>query len=399
MAQITELLELNQLAQEDAARYPKKRWLSSVLEGKPKKHFVGIVGPRGSGKTILLRQQLRTRDDAIYLSLDTLQDENLFDLVKQLHQDYNFNCFLLDEVHFIPNFETALKKIYDFLNVQLIFTSSVALAMQASAHDLARRVRMKELRHFSLREYAFFKRDWSLPKLSLVDIRNKTWSRRHLDCAPHYDDYLKGQCLTFALEEPDPLPGLKNILAKILNRDVPKVAKLTHEEVDRMSKMLRFIGRSSVDGINYSTISRNIGITKYKAESYVKLLQQAFILHAIYPKGANVMRQPKVLMTLPYRLLYLDWDDAIGGLREDFFADMMRAAGFSFHYLKTTRGSKTPDYLLQAEDGSELVIEIGGKGKGRAQFKGYQAQQKLIFSNRESIDDIHRPLFLLGLTS
>ncbi|MBN2494345.1 MAG: ATP-binding protein [Deltaproteobacteria bacterium] len=393
--QLSELLELNGLARQDARSYPRRRWLAEKLEGEKGKHFIGIVGPRGAGKTILLRQDLLRRDDAIYLSLDTFEEDDLFDWVKRLHQDHGYTRFLLDEVHFIPHFEAALKKIYDFLDVEVLFTSSVALAMQRTA----RRVRLLELRHFGLREYVHFQHDRLLPRLSLVDIRDRRWTRQHLECAPLFERFVQGRCLTFALEEPDPLPGLKSILDKILVHDVPRVARLTHEEIDRISKMLRFIGRSSVDGIHYSSISRNIGITKYKAEAYVKLLQQAFVLHAVYPKGANVMRQAKVLMAVPFRLLYRDWDQAVGGLREDFFADAMRSAGLDFHYLKTTRGSKTPDYLLRAEDGSELVAEIGGQGKGRSQFKGYRAEQKLIFSSRQAADGMHRPLFLLGFTS
>lgn len=398
MTGLAKLLELSRLAAEDAKRYPRRRWLASKLDSASGKHFVGILGPRGAGKTVLLRQQLLNREDSVYISLDTLADDDLFDLVKRLHQDYKINDFLLDEVHYQSDFDAQLKKIYDFLDVQVMFTSSMALAMQASAHDLSRRVRLERLGHFSLREYICFKQNWQLPRLSLVDIRDRRWTRRHLDCSSWFDEYLRGRCLTFALEEPEPLPILSNVLQKILTGDVPRVARLTHQEIDRMSRMLRFIGRSSVDGINYSSLSRNVGITKYKAASYVNILQQAFVLHEIEPTGANVMRQPKVLMQVPYRLLYLPWQDALGGLREDFFADCMRTAGIGFHYLKTSRGSKTPDYLLRAEDGSDLVIEIGGRGKGRSQFKGYRARDRLLFSNSETIDTIHRPLFLLGLT-
>lgn len=55
----------------------------------------------------------------------------------------------------------------------------------------------------------------------------------------------------------------------------------------------------------------------------MKLLSQAFILNPICPKGTNVLKEPKVLMFLPFRLLYRDWDECIGGIREDFFAEML----------------------------------------------------------------------------
>lgn len=107
-----------------------------------------------------------------------------------------------------------------------------------------------------------------------------------------------------------------------------------------MGKMLKFIGKSGVDGINYSSISRNVGITKYKAESYLNLLSQALVLHIVFPRGANVMREPKVLFSPPYRLLYNDYEYIIGGLREDFCVEMLSNAKIEFHYLKSTPSSR-----------------------------------------------------------
>ena len=53
---IRELLELDRLAKEDAGRYPKKREKYKTIVSPAGMHFVGIVGPRGVGKTVLLKQ-------------------------------------------------------------------------------------------------------------------------------------------------------------------------------------------------------------------------------------------------------------------------------------------------------------------------------------------------------
>ncbi len=396
MVQISQLLELHELACQDGAKYPKKRSLYQVLSEHRGRHFVGLLGPRGVGKTVLLKQVAGSTENSIYLSLDSFDDSDLFETIKSLHQDLGVELFLLDEVHYYRGIEKVLKKTYDFLPVRVFFTSSVALAMQDAPHDLSRRVRLLTLLPFSLREYVYFKKDWSLPVLSLADIIERRWSRAQLNCSASFDDYLRGGMLPFALEEPDPLPLLSNILDTVLSSDIPRVARLRMDELEIVGKMVRFIGQAEVDGINYSSLSRNLGITKYKAESYIRILRDAFILRPVFPKGANVLREPKVLMAPPYRLLFKNYAQAIGGLREDFFAEMMSAAGLAFHYLKTKRGAKTPDFLVQRKD-HELVIEIGGKGKGRTQFKGYSAKERLIFSHADSFDGLHRPLFLLGL--
>jgi len=124
------------------------------------------------------------------------------------------------------------------------------------------------------------------------------------------------------------------------------------------------------------------------------LLERAFILQRVFPKGTNVLKEPKVVMSLPYRLLYRPFEEAVGGLREDFFVEAMRSGGYDLSYLKSTRGQKTPDYLIK--DQEEMVFEIGGKGKGRSQFKGIETKQKIILSHSVESRGIKRPLFLIG---
>jgi len=392
---ITRLFELDQLARRDAANYPKKRVLYEPLRQLQGKHFCGIVGPRGAGKTVLLKQLAAAMENSFYLSLDAGSGQDLFDLAKHLQETLKIDTLLVDEIHFQPDYDAELKKIYDFLTIKVLFTSSVALAITSSAFDLSRRVRLIKLPPFSFREYIFFKTGHLLPILTLDDIIHQNWDTRHLRCRYLFEPYLRGGLLPFALDEPDPLPLLHNILQKILHHDIPTIASLLVKEINLLEKMLIFIGRSSVDGISYSSISRNLGITKYKAAAYLDIMSRALVLHIVFPRGTNVMREPKVLMSPPYRLLFGEDERTVGGLREDFFAEMMGAAGLSFDYLKSTRGKKTPDFLISS--GTEkIVFEIGGKGKGRSQFKGITTDRKIILSADDRIDDLRRPLHLLG---
>jgi predicted AAA+ superfamily ATPase len=270
--------------------------------------------------------------------------------------------------------------------------------MRASAHDLSRRVQLLNLHGFSFREYLTFTQGISLPSLDLDQIAAGKWTPDHLQAGRFFDDYLQGGILPFSLEEPEPLGFLESIIEKVITRDIPSVVRLVVDELESIRRLLRFVGRSAVDGINYSSLSRNLGITKYKAEQYVGCLERAFILHQVFPAGTNVLREPKVLMTPPIRLLYRDVEDAVGGLREDFFAEAMKQAGIQFQYLKSTRGAKTPDYLIQSEP-TKLAVEIGGPGKGREQFKGVQIDRKLVFAHNPAPEKGRLPLFLLGYLS
>lgn len=393
---INKLLEFNRLSKEDGLRYIRKRQpYYENIRSSLRKHFMGIVGPRGVGKTVVLKQLACEINNSFYISVDTLEDEGLFDIAKNLVEKYGVKCLLLDEVHFKRNFEGDLKKIFDFLNIQVVFTSSVALAMIESGYDLSRRVELVKLFPFSFREFLFFKKDINIPALKIKDILDKKWNALHLQFGYLFEEYLKGGLYPFLLKELDFVPLLKNILQKIINKDIPMISKLSMDEVIVIEKMVAFIGKAEVDGINYTSLSKNLGITKYRAEQYANLLNKSFVLNTILPYGTNVLKEPKILMNLPYRLLYKDYNEAIGPLREDFFAEAMIMSNIKFYYLKSVRGMKTPDFLI-SDDSGEIVIEVGGKGKGRSQFKGVVDKDKIRLVHSDETDGNKRPLFMAG---
>ena len=392
-----QILELHELAKRECRKYTRKRLLYDKMAASEGRHFTGIVGPRGAGKTVLLRQYALAHRDACYIAADTLgPDDDLWEDIRKLKEHYGFNTFLLDEAHFLADATGLLKRLYDFIDIRVLFSSSVALAMRASAYDLSRRVRLLELPYFSFREYLAFRHDLALPAITIEELAASQWTPEHIRAGQHFDDYLiRGGVLPFAMEEPEPFLFLDNIIEKVIARDIPSVARLTMDELEHIRRLLRFIGRAGVDGINYSALSRNLGITKYKAEQYVDCLEKAFILHRVLPEGTNVIREPKVLMAPPCRLSYRDPEDAMGGLREDFFVQMLRQAGHEFGYLKSTRGAKTPDFLVHGGT-DKLVVEVGGKGKGREQFKGISVDRKIVFAHTDVPDSGRIPLFLAG---
>ena len=391
---IDQLLEFDRLARKDGEKYNKRRKLYDSIANDSGPHFVGIVGPRGAGKTIILKQLALANDRSFYISLDAMKGD-LFDVVKVLNETMQIGLFLLDEVHVYPQFEAGLKKLYDALDIKVIFTSSTALGMHESVYDLSRRVVLKMLYPFSLREYIWFKYGHEFSNLALKDIIGAKVPVDVFKAGEHFYPYIKGGLMPFALQEPEPLLILENILKTIIYKDIPRIARLLTDELDKINRLVRFIGLSGVDGINYSSIAQNMHITKYKAEQYVMLLEKAFILHRVFPLGSNIMKEPKIVMALPYRLLYKQFDEAIGGLREDFFVESFKASGKEIFYLKSTRGEKTPDYIIR--DLEDIVFEIGGKSKGRSQFKGIEIKTKIVFADGYDANGKKQPLFLAGM--
>ncbi len=392
---IQNLLEFNRLAKEGGKEYKKKRFIFQDVSEFKGKHFVGIAGPRGVGKTVILKQLLLKIPESFYISLDTFKGD-LFEIIKELNLKLGIKTFLLDEIHFNSGYDEGLKKIYDFLNVRIIFTSSVSLSLFKSSRDLSRRAVIKKLYPFSFREFLYFTHGLEIEPLGFEDILNKSWNNELLSYSGSFTDFLKGGNMPFSLQEPDPLKIMDNILNAVIVKDIPAIARIAVDEIETIRQVIEFAGKSEIDGINYSSISNNLKITKYKAKQYVSLLEQAFIMMRVMPEGTNVLKEPKILMSLPYRLLFQDYTSAVGALREDFFVETVLASGKNIKYLKSTRGSKTPDYMI-TDNSSSIVVEVGGKGKGMEQFKGIKAKKKLIFTHSLDTDGIKRPLFTAGL--
>jgi uncharacterized protein len=396
------LLEFDHAAKREGGKHSHRRDIYARIEAEKGRHFIGIAGPRGAGKTVVLKQWAATHKDSFYLSADTMDSgADIFEVAKTLSEKLGFKTLLLDEAHFNHDAPGALKRIFDFLEMRVLFTSSVALAIQSWEHDLSRRVRLFRLGTLSFREYLKLNGNAgaNIPdNLSIEDIAEGKWTPGHLRAGTHFDDYLKGGLLPFSQSEPEPLPLLKNILEKVIGQDIPSIAKPLVEELSIIRKLFDFIGRSAVDDINYSSLSRNLGITKYKAEQYTSWLEKAFVLKRVMPAGTNVLKEPKILLAPPYRLLCKPYDEALGGLREDFFVETMANAGHDVSYLKGKRGEKTPDYLLELPSG-RLIFEIGGKRKGREQFKGIKDGKPLVLAHTLLPEGGRIPLHLLGFVA
>lgn len=373
------VLELDEKAVQSAEQYPRKRSLFPVLAAESGRPFVALVGPRGTGKTVLLRQLRSSRPASLYISADTLaQGDRLADVVRLFLERYRVTSFYIDEIHFLKHYAADLKEIYDFLNVSIWFSSSVALSLYSTAWDLSRRVVRHLLLPFSFREYLAFRFELELDPLALETVLQGAIPPGHLRTAHRFDEYLCGGLFPHTLESGIKLQSFENIVNKILTGDIPSLEpSLTMDDLRNIGRTLAFVGNAVGDEVNYSSTSRNAGVTKYMAEKYLELLERSFVVRRVFPAGANVLKEPKVLLVPPYRLLYRPFEQCVGQLREDFFALAMDQHGLEFRYLKNTRGGKTPDFLLDV-GGSATVVEVGGRGKGRSQFKGIDYRHKVV---------------------
>ncbi len=107
--------------------------------------IVGIKGPRGVGKTILMLQRILTVDPnmekSLYVTLDDLwfSVNSLADLVDYLYT-HGITDFYLDEVHKYSDWTNDIKNFYDFYPaIKIVYSGSAMLAIDHSVGFPSRR--------------------------------------------------------------------------------------------------------------------------------------------------------------------------------------------------------------------------------------------------------------------
>lgn len=407
---LEKLQKYSESAKLDGKNYNLRRKPVKTVEEAKGKEFVGLIGPRGAGKTVSLKQLASSIKNSFYLSVDTLErDQNLFELIEEIKESYKPEVFLLDEIHYNRNINKTLKNAYDLLGVKIIFTSSVALGMLSTAADLSRRVRLIDVPYFSFLEFIAFETAVLLPPLKSDVLINRNISPDYLRHDHLFNSYLNEKICPFSSDVSNLKDALLNILKRIINDDIPRLAPVTQDDIYDIEKVMQFIGRSSVEDINPTSVAKNCALPRTKAQKFINLLEQSFLLQQVWPiKSANILKEAKILIHPPFRTLYSEEDKLKGGLREDFASWALNSSGFIFSYLKNKRGQKCPDFLLKLpvksdssnsikKDEKNIVLEIGGAGKSNSQFKGLGNDfEKVILKSSPPYKNGELPLWVLS---
>lgn len=398
--QVESLISLHNLAVADGRKYGKRRFAYWQLErALSSRAYIGLAGLRGSGKTVLLRQLAAEKPSSFYISMDSIGGETkLFELARELSQNYGKKLLLIDEIHFCPNWQAELKKAYDFLDVKIAFTSSSSVEIMQSKHDLSRRVLIIPILPFSFREYIYFRKGVLEKALSLDAIAAdpKKHYGRLMQYEPDFLEFCTRGALPACLGTPEP-QVLRNIVEKIVNKDLLAVGRLDNADLQSISAILRFMSRAGVEVCSYSSVAKNTGTTKYKAQYYLSLLEKAFVVKIVPPYGTNITKEPKILYALPFRQHFADGagnERLAGALREEFFIHHVSGAGLQANYLKGARGEKLADYLV-FEGSKKFIFEIGGSGKTGAQLKGAPKGARFVLNQPGNLAK-GVPLILFG---
>ena len=168
--------------------------------------MIGIIGPRGVGKTTMILQYIKENLDskrALYVSADDLyfSENRLLDLADVFSKNAGQYLFI-DEIHKYADWSRELKNIYDsFPTLKVVFTGSSVLDILKGSADLSRRAIIYKLQGLSFREYLKLFHNYDAEVYSLKQIVNNEVKLTNIPHPlPLFEDYIKRGYYPFGVE-------------------------------------------------------------------------------------------------------------------------------------------------------------------------------------------------------
>ncbi len=237
----------------------------------PLRKVIIIYGARQVGKTSLITKLFGTESKALFLNGESLETQSLFQsfsLATLQARLAGRNLLIIDEAQNIVNIGFYLKQIYDNLkDVQIIVTGS-------SSFDLANKIN---------EPLTGRKVEFQLFPISYKEMVNDTNGFAEHSLIPHrmvygyYPEVVSQSGLERLL--------LDNLSSSYLYKDI-----LTWERIkksDRIVKLLQALAFQIGSQVSYNELGQLCNLDYKTIESYISLLEQAFIIFRLPSYARN----------------------------------------------------------------------------------------------------------------
>jgi len=336
-----------------------------------KNRIIGIVGAKGVGKTTLLLQYMKkqkfSNDEILYISVDhpLMSSITILEIAKEF-ASYGGKLLILDEIHNQDNFAADLKTIWDFLEINVIFSGSSALHLDNA--DLSRRVLKYTLPTLSFREFIEMQTGQQFPKLTLEDIvsNHKQHSQELLSKIKplkYFKDYFNFGFYPFYLEDEDTVSmKLAEAINKTIDIDLLQIYNIDPKKLRNIKKILTLLCSSVPYKPNITTLAASVEVDPKTLYIYLNALQKGRIIRMVSAtsRGEAIIKKPeKIYLDNPNMFKVLCQTPDVGTLRESFFSGIICNAEHSI------TASKKGDFIID----EIYTMEIGGKSKSFKQIK------------------------------
>ncbi|GHS97392.1 ATPase AAA [Bacteroidia bacterium] len=343
-----------------------KRYMYSEIAWNDR--MVGIVGPRGVGKTTMVLQYIKENldvNETLYVSAEDIYfaEHSLLDLADAFSKNRGKYLFI-DEIHKYSGWSQSLKSIYDYYpEIKVVFTGSSILDILKGSADLSRRALMFYIQGLSFREYLFFFHHIAIEKYSLTDIlahKTDEFSVRHP--LPLFKDYLRRGYYPFGIDDTMFLFRLNQMIVQTLESDIPIYANLNVSTGKKLGKLLKIVSKSVPFKPNFTKIAAMLDSSRNSMDDYCYFMEQAGLLMQLRDMGEGIGQLGKIdkvyLDNTNLIFALAEEQPNIGNLRETFFFNQMKVNN------KVYRSDKG-DFNI-----NNLTFEVGGKSKTQKQIEG-----------------------------
>ncbi len=284
------------------------------------KQAIVISGLRRTGKTTLLKQiisELLTKGESaeniLFFSFDEAMIERKTDILEEIIRIFVEQIagkklwelkeklyIFLDEVQYIPNWQSIIKRFYDVsgrLKFFLCGSSSLFITRKAK-ESLAGRVFDFILPPLSFREYLFLKGIDPIPphydfgKNNINEIKKFSYAYG-LKYRGLFEEYLfTGQFPETALflDERKAKSYLRtSILEKILSYDIP--ITFGARNIEEIKTMFRIMVRDTGNMIEYENLARDLHMSRNTVSNYITFFENAFLLKILYNFTKSMRKQ------------------------------------------------------------------------------------------------------------
>ena len=399
-----EMNEMNELYEISARRVRNVstkyiRYLYTAIDWENR--LISLRGARGTGKTTLILQRLKkafpNTQQALYLSLDHLwfKTHPVYDAI-ETHVQHGGTHVFLDEVHYQEDWAKLIKSIYDdFPMLHIVYTGSSLLKIQQAQADLSRRQAEYDLPGLSFREYLEMEGIGHFQSVSLEDMlkNHVEYAMRiteEISILKYFHTYLRSGYYPFYREVHSGYEErIQQVINQILESDYPSVENVSYGTIQKMKKMLMILSESAPQTPNMSGLYRELETDRNQGLKMLKVLSEAKLLALLSSESAslkNMSRPEKIYCDNPNIMYALCPDAETGCVRETFFLNQMRSAGFKVTY------PQNGDFLVEGKD----LFEVGGKGKTFAQIRDLPDSHLAV--DDTEIGQGHRiPLWMVGM--
>lgn len=328
--------------------------------------LVGLIGPRGIGKTTLVLQYIKKNLPLQQTLYATAEDfyfakTRLTELAKDFVKSGGKYLFI-DEIHKYPDWSKELKLIYDYHNdLKVVFTGSSVLDIKKGSSDLSRRALVYTMQGLSFREYLTLFHQIQVPTYTLDEILNHQVNIPQIQHPlPLFKNYLIKGYYPFSKESDFGLK-LKQIINQTLEVDIPTYAKMNISTGRKLKQLLAIVSQSVPFKPNMSKIAEMLTVSRNNMADYLLYMEEAGMIAQLRSKTEGVRALGKVdkvyldNTNLIYNLS--EENQNIGNIRETFFLNQLKV---NYQVFNSTLG----DFKIDTMD-----FEVGGKNKGLKQIK------------------------------